>query len=303
MNYVRRLPKFEYLAPKSLKEACSILAANKGKAKILAGGSDLLSQMKKREETPGFLVGLRGIKGLSDIKGDGAKGLKIGPLATIHDLETSPAVKNGYDILNQVASVFASTQIRNVATVAGNVVHASPSADTFPPLVALGARVKVMSSQGQRTVPLQEVFATPYHNTLADDELVSEIIVPGLPAGSGGAYLKHMIRQAMDRAFVNVAVVLTRQKDVCSKVKIVVGVCSHCWRRPECKPRCPFPTNMASAEAILKGKKLDERLIGEAAQKAAKESRPRVEVDYKKHLIEVLTRRALSQAWAAAQGK
>ncbi|MFQ5826125.1 MAG: FAD binding domain-containing protein [Dehalococcoidia bacterium] len=302
MNYVRRLPKFEYVAPKSLSEACSFLASNKGKAKVLAGGTDLLPQLKKREETPEYLLGLRSIRGLSYIKGDAAKGLKIGPLATIHDLETSSAVRDGYDILNQAAHDFASTQIRNVATVAGNVCHAAPSADTLPPLVALGARLKVVSSRGERTVPLQEVFTTPYHTTLADDELVAEIQVPKLPPGSGGAYLKHMIRQAMDRAFVNVAVILTRKGDVCSQAKIVVGVCSHCWRRPECKPRCPFPTNMAGAEDVLKGEKLGERLIGEAARRAAKESRPRVEVDYKRHLIEVLTRRALSQAWQQAQG-
>jgi carbon-monoxide dehydrogenase medium subunit len=303
MNYVRRLPKFEYVAPQSLSEACSFLASNKGKARVLAGGTDLLSQMKKREKTPAYLLGLKSIRSLSYIKGDAAKGLKIGPLATIHDLETSSAIRDGYDILNQVANVFASTQIRNVATVAGNVCHAAPSADMLPSLIALGASLKVVSSKGERTLPLQEVFTTPYHTTLADDDLVSEIQVPALPKGSAGAYQKHMIRQAMDRAFVNVAVVLTKKGGVCSQAKIVVGVCSHCWRRPECKPRCPFPTSMATAEDVLKGEKLDEKLIAEAARRAAKESRPRVEVDYKKHLIEVLTRRALNQAWQQAQGQ
>lgn len=288
--FLRRLPKFEYLAPKSLAEACSFLSEHKGQARALAGGTDLLPAMKRRQEVPQYLVGLRNIPGLGSIGDEGAQGLKMGAMATIHDLETSPAIRENYPILNQAAHVFGSTQVRNLATVGGNLCSAAPSADSVPSLLALGATLKLVGPKGERSVPADKFFTAPFQTVLGDDELLAEIAIPAMAPGSAGVYLKLTMRAAMDHALVGVAAVLTLDDGTCKDIKIALGACN------------PVPLRAIKAEEALRGKALNEKVIEQAAQLASGEAQPRTDPEYKKEMIQVLTRRAVTQAWHKARG-
>ncbi len=286
MNYLRRLPKFEYVSPQTIAEACSLIADYREKGALLAGGSDLLPKMKRREKAPQYLISLKAIPDLRGIENN--NGLKIGSMTTIHDIQTSSLVRAKFAPLARATDEFGSMQIRNLATVGGNLCSGAPSADTAPPLVALGAMFRMISSRGERTISAEEFFVAPFQTVLAEDELLAEIRIPGQPPSSGGTYLKYAFRGAMDHAFVGVAVALSLDGNRCSQVKIALGSCN------------PVPFRATGAEDILKGKELEESLIEEAAKKASQEASPRTDPDYKREMIRVFTRRALKQARESA---
>jgi len=290
MVFLRRLPRFDYLAPASLAEACSLLQQHPGEAKLLAGGTDLLIAMKRRSETPQFLVGLKNVPGLDYLR-DGDT-LSIGPLVTLHQIETSPAVRERWPILLQAADRFGSTQIRNLATVAGNICNASPSADTAPSLLVLGASLRVLGPGGERTIPIDEFFVAPFKTVLGETEVLAEIQVPAPPRRSAGAYIRHALREAMDHAMVGVAVMLhLGEGNTCQEARIALGACA------------PTPRRAHQAEAVLRGQAITEAAIAEAARVASQEAEPRTDPDYKREVVQVLTRRALKQALTEAQGK
>ncbi len=294
MLYPRRLPKFEYLAPRNIEEALFMLFQYGEEAKVIAGGTDLLLKMKKREITPQYLIGLKGIQGLNYIEYTEARGLRIGPLTTIHAIETSPVVNERFPALAQAAYSMASAQIRNMGTVMGNICSAVPSADTAPPLIALGAKLRVASHKnGERSIPVEKLFAGPAETVLNPDELVLEVQVPKPAAHTGSAYFKHTLRSAMDLAIVGVAAVVTSGSRTCKDIRIALGAVA------------PTPIRAKKAEKVLKGKAFTSRSVGQAAQAAAAESRPitdiRGSIEYRRGIVEVLTRRALNQAWAEAK--
>lgn len=292
MDYLRRLPKFEYFQPRTVQETCSLLSQHKGKARIIAGGTDLLPQLKRREAVAEYLIGLKGIPGLDYIKYDETDGLRFSALATLHAIETSPIIREKFNPLFQAVYSMASTQIRSRGTVGGNLCNAAPSADTAPALISLGARLKLVSPRGERTIPLEEFFTGPGETVLGEDELLVEIQVPNLPPHSGGVYLKHSIRRAMDLALVGVAAVITLENGTCKDVKIVLGAVA------------PTPVRASKAEKVLKGKVLGDGLIEQAAKEAAGEARPisdiRSSLEYRREMVEVLTRRAVKQGWEKA---
>lgn len=289
MIFIRRLPPFEYVAPKTLREASTTLAKYKDEASLMAGGTDLLPKMKKRDVVPKYLVSLKTIPGVAYINED-RNGLKIGPMATIHDVETSPLIAQKYPILRETSHIFASAQIRNLATVAGNLANSAPSADMAPPLIALGASLKLSGPPRGKVVPLEKFFTGPFTNCLVEGELIAEIQVPPSPPHTGGVYIKHTIRNAMDHALVGVAVVLTLDGgDVCKDVKIALGSCA------------PTPVRAISAEQALKGNKLNEASIEKAAKEAVSDAQPRSDPEYKREMVQILTRRALNQAWQLAR--
>ena len=291
-DYLRRLPKFEYLQPKTVQEACSLLSQYKDKAKIIAGGTDLLPRLKRREVAAEYVIGLKGILGLDYIKYSKTDGLRFGALATLHAIETSPIIKEKFYPLFQAVYSMASPQIRSRGTVGGNLCNAAPSADTAPALITLGARLKLVSPRGERTTLVEEFFTGPGETLLSEDELVVEVQVPNMPLHSGGVYLKQMIRRAMDLAIVGVAAVMTSDGGVCKDIKIVLGAVA------------PTPIRASKAEQVLKGKMPEDSLIEEAAKKAAGEARPisdiRSSLEYRKAMVEVLTRKAVKQAWEKA---
>ncbi|MBF8265005.1 MAG: carbon monoxide dehydrogenase medium chain, partial [Dehalococcoidia bacterium] len=272
--FIRRLPPFDYVAPKTLKEAGSVLVKHKDEASLMAGGTDLMPKMKKREVVPKYLVSLK----------------SIGPMTTIHDVEVSSVIAKKVPILRDTSYVFASAQIRNLATVVGNLCSSAPSADMASPLLALGAVLSISGSKKARTIPLNEFFTGPFTNCLELGELVAEIQIPSQAPRTSGVYIKHTIRNAMDHALVGVAVVITVDKNnICNDVKIALGACA------------PTPVRATAAEEVLKGNKLSEATIEKAAKAAVKASNPRSDPEYKKEMVQVLTRRALNQAIKVAR--
>ncbi len=284
------LPRFEYLAPQTVAEACSLLSKYGKAAKVMAGGTDLLVRMKEKELTPQYLVGLKGITGLDYIEYDEAGGLRIGALTSNDSIAGSVVIRERFGLLSEAAAKIGTPQIRNLGTIGGNLGNAAPSADTAPPLIALGASVKLVSSKSERTVPLEEFFTGPGETVLQTNELLTEIQVPKQVPGTRGAYLKLFPRGAVDIAAVGVAVLLILSKDgICNDARIVLGAVA------------PTPMRATRAEAVIRGKQGKNGVIEEVAETAAEEARPisdvRCSADYRREMVKVLTRRALVQCF------
>jgi carbon-monoxide dehydrogenase medium subunit len=286
--YVKRLPGFDYLAPKTVEEAISLLSRHNGEARPLAGGTDLVLKMKRREEVPRYLLGLKNIPGLDTIEYTDGQGLRFGPLVTIHAMETSRVVREKFPILSQAASTIGSAQIRNVGTVVGNLCNALPSADMIPGLIVLGARVTIAGTKSERDIPVEEFLTGPGQTVLAPDELVVEVQVSCPPPHSGGVYIKHAPREAMDLAIIGVAVLITLDEGMCSQARICLGNVG------------PTQIRAIKAEGICTGKPFNAELVRRASEMASEEARPRSSMrssaEYRKEMVRTLTARALNQA-------
>jgi carbon-monoxide dehydrogenase medium subunit len=285
----------DYFEPKTVSEALSLLAKHGAEAKIIAGGTDVMVDIKYKEE-PGCLVNIKKIPGLDGIRENGA-GLRIGALATIRDVETSAVVRDKLAVLWESSHQFASLQIRNTATIGGNICRASPSGETLTPLLVLEAKGKLAFADGERTEPFTAFFQGPGKCSVGSKGLLMEIEVPYPAAGSRGVYLKHAVRGAMDIAMVGVAVLITpdASKNSLQDVRIGLGAVA------------PTPLRATKTEALLRGKPLSGALLKEAAAMAAAESSPisdqRSSAEYRRWIVEALTRRGLEQTWKAATGK
>jgi CO/xanthine dehydrogenase FAD-binding subunit len=289
VTFYRRLPKFDYLAPNTIDEALSTLSQYKGRAKVMAGGTDILPKLKEREiKAPEYIIDLKGIPDLDYIKYDEVGGLSIGALATIHAVETSPIIQERFGVLFQAAESMASTQVRNRGTLAGNLCNAVPSADTAPALLTLEASLKLISQKGERTVNVKDFFTGPNETVLTDEEILREIHVPNLPPRSRGRYLKLTPRRSMDLAVVGVAVVVVAEDGICNDIRIALGAVA------------PTPIRARQAENMIRGQKLSDEVIEGAARIAAEECRPisdhRASAEYRTEMVKVLTKRAIQQA-------
>jgi CO/xanthine dehydrogenase FAD-binding subunit len=287
------LPKFEYLAPKTLSEACSMLSQHKGEAMAIAGGTDLVTKLRDRALFPKYLIKIKGLPDLDYIRYSEAEGLKIGALAPNQSVANSPPIREKFRFLAEAVGLIGTVQVRNLGTIGGNLCNAAPSADAAPPLTALGAKGKLVSSRGERVVDLEGFFTGPGATVLEADEILAEIQVPNPPPHSGGAYLK-IARTAVDIAVVGVAASITLGGDgSCSDAGIVLGAVA------------PVPLRARKAEAALKGKKLEGTVIEEGARLAAEESRPisdvRGSAEYRKEMVRVLTGRAINEALERAR--
>lgn len=281
------LPKFEYLAPKNIRETCKLLSKYQGQAKVIAGGTDLLVKMKDRGLTPQYLIGIKNVTSLDYINYDTVSGLRIGALTNHHSLANSPIIREKFAILSKAAAEIGTPQIRNMGTIGGNLCNAVPSADTASPLIALKATVKLVSSKRERTVALEKFFVGPGETALKADELLTEIQVPNLTPRTGGTYLKLYSRGAVDIATVGIAVILTIGKnETCDSARIVLAAVA------------PTPLRAKGAEEIIKGKKIENGIVEKAAQAAAEEARPRSSPEYKREMVRVLTMQAIMQSLA-----
>jgi aerobic carbon-monoxide dehydrogenase medium subunit len=285
----------DYFEPKTVGEAVSLLAKHGAEAKVIAGGTDVMVDIKYKEE-PGCLINIKKIPGMTSIQENGGS-LRIGALATIHDLEMSPLVRDKLSVLWESSHQFASLQIRNTATIGGNICRASPSGETLAPLLVLEAAGKCAFSDGEKTEPFTSFFQGPGKSVLGTKGLLTEIDVPYPAAGSKSVYLKHAVRGAMDIAMVGVAVLVTPDaaKNSVQDVRIGLGAVA------------PTPIRATKTEALLRGKPLSAALIKEAAAMAAAESSPiddqRSSAENRRWIVEALTRRGLTQTWKAATGK
>ncbi len=285
---------FNYLAPESLAEALDQLARLDGQTRVMAGGTDLIVEMRSRKKVdtvPAHIIDLKKIPGLEYITDVTGKGLRLGSLARVRDIETSEDVRGRFPILSAAAGTLGSMQVRHRATVGGNLCHASPSADLAPPLIALGAAVNAYGPGGEKSLALEDFFVGPGETVLQRNELLTEIFVPEMAANTQGVYLKFSPRRAMDLAVAGVAAVLTTDPGgrKCEEVRIALGAVA------------PTPIRARKAEEILRGHELSARLLAEAAKTASGEARPITDVRgsdwYRRHVIGVLTVRALEQAW------
>src|SRR5271156_223363 len=284
-------PAFEYLRPKTVPEAIAFLQQHGDDAKILSGGQSLIPMMKFRLARPAYLIDINRIPGLSYIKEEGGY-LKIGGLTREADLESSPLIHSKYPIILDTARVIADPQVRNMATLAGNLAHGDPANDHPATMLALGAQVVAVGPQGERVLPIESFFVTLFTTELQPGEIVSEIRIPVPPPRSGGAYLK-LERKVGDFATAAVAAQVTVDSGgICKKAGIAltnVGA---------------TPIKAAKAEEFLQGKKLDDASITQAAQLAAEAAQPSSDLrgpeEYKRGLVKELTRRALVRAYERA---
>ncbi|MDF1591129.1 MAG: xanthine dehydrogenase family protein subunit M [Desulfobacterales bacterium] len=285
---LRKLKEFEYFEPSNLSEAVSLLDKYGDEAKVLAGGTDLLVWMKEGARSPTYMINIKHIPGVRHIHFNEAEGLRIGALTTVREIETADIIKEKFAGLHQAAKALASIQVRNLATIGGNLSTASPAAELAPPLLALGARVKLRGLRGERVLPLEEFFQGP-GSTVIDREILTEVVVPPPAPKSFSLYKSISRRNAVDLAIVGVAVAgrIDGKAGEWKKVKIALGAVA------------PTPMRALMAEKVLAGKKVDAGAIAEAARTASEEARPisdlRASAWYRKEMVMVLVRRSLEE--------
>lgn len=282
------LPRFSYLKPKDLQEACRMLAEHGDKARIFAGGTDLLIQMQHGSVHPDYIIGVSNIPHTDYIHIDQQQ-LVIGANVKLAAMGQDPQVQHYFPALAYAVSVTASVQIRNMGTVVGNVCNASPSADTPTPLLVYEAKVVVIHPAGERVLPLNEFFRGPGVTALEPGEVVKELILPLPSKRSGSSYQKLSARSKVDIAAIGVSAFLqVDETEVVTRARIALGAVA------------PVPKRISQAEKCLEGKPLTPGLIEKAAQIARDEARPitdvRATAAYRKKMVEVLTQRALTNS-------
>lgn len=284
--------RFEYHEPTSLAEASQLLMTLGEGAYFMAGGTDLFVEIRERLRSVQHLVNIKNIPDLNRIEWSEDEGLRFGALVTAGELETSNNIAERYPNLHTALRSLASIQVRNRATIVGNICRASPSADCIPPLLADGAVIETFHPAGRRRIPMAEFFTGPGRTVLQPGEIVISVAVPPPAIGSRRAYIKHGRRKAMELATVGVAVTLETQGGVCTAARIALGAVG------------PVVLRASKAEAMLIGSRLDANSIEAAASQAQQECTPisnvRSSADYRRDMVGVLTRRAVSRALEGA---
>ncbi len=278
---------FEYFDPTTKKEIFKLLDELGEDAKLLAGGQSLLPMMNFRLARPKYLIDINNIQNLDDIRED--KGhIHIGALTRETTIETSDLIKSRIPILSEAIQYIGFLAIRNKGTIGGSISHADPSAELCLMMQILDAQIKVESSQDSRWVHAEDFFLTYLTTVLQPNEMVTEIRLPIPPAGTVHAFQSFSLRRG-DFAIVSVAIMLAiNDNGICENAKIALGSVN------------PTPFRASEAEEMLNGKKIDEKLIHEAANQAAEASDPDYDihssVEYKREMARVFTRKGLIQA-------
>lgn len=287
------MENFEYLEPKTVQEAC-VLLAKSGNAKVLAGGASLVVLLKNKLIFPDELINLKTIPGLDRIELGPQGELRIGALCRHRDIDSSPLIQRRFEILAEAASRIASPPIRNMGTIGGNICHAEPSADFPPALIALDATLRITGSKKSRTIPIDEFFTDYYENVLEPDEILTEILIPPLPSSSGGAYLK-LDKTTNSVAIVGVgAVIGLDRKGNCAYAGLGVGGAAS----------TPFAIKEVTT---FVGKPIDNSSIEAVASAAVKQSETISNVhaseEYRREMVGVLVKRAIIRALERARKK
>jgi carbon-monoxide dehydrogenase medium subunit len=284
----------KYFQPKTIAEACALLAEYEG-AKIIAGGQSLIPLLKQRLIEPECLINIKDISALDYIEYDEGAGFRIGALTTHRQIATASVIESQCSVLSEMAKVLGDVPVRNVGTIGGSLCHADPVADPPVALISLGASVKAVSSNGSRIIPLEQFFTDYFETTLQPGELLTEISIPNPNGRFGAAFNKHSVYER-DLAIVSAAVGLTLAADdgVVSDVKIVLGAVAS------------TPVRAKMSEQKLLSTSVDAEAIAAAAQAASEESQPVSDItfsaDYKRKLVSVLTRQTIETALARAKG-
>lgn len=289
---------FEFHSPSSLAEAFDLLETYGDDARVMAGGTALVLLLKQRLAQPGHIINLRRISGLSYIQETThpetkAQVVRVGALCTQRQVETSPLIREKLPLVAETFRQIASPRIRNMATIGGGLVHGDPNQDPPPTLTALGASVTLTSANGQRIVPVEQLFLDYYETVLQPGEILTSVHIPPAPANSGAAYIKFLPRTADDYATVSVAAVVTLATDSsCQDIRIALGSVG------------VTPVHATEAEAVLRGQPLTEENIRACAGAVEEAVEPlddfRGSAGYKREMSVVFTRRAIQQALAQA---
>jgi CO/xanthine dehydrogenase FAD-binding subunit len=283
--------KYEYLRPESIKEACELLQSYGGNAKIIAGGTDLMVQIRdeyKKLIDIKYVVDLTHVKELSFIKEEG-EWISFGALVTHNEIYKSSIIRREAPFLSEACNTVGSPQIRNRGTIAGSICNASPASDPVPPLIALDAEVKIESAGASRIVPLKSIYVKPDVTNLSADEMVTEIRFKKLGTDGKMAFVKLGRRKALAISRINVAVALR-----CDEEGRIIEA--------RIAPGCIFsvPDRVMAAEEVLIGKVPTAALIREASEKVSEAMIQRTGIrwstEFKKPVIEALTQRAIRQA-------
>lgn len=287
---------FSFYEPAGLEEAIEILQKNKGNAALLAGGSDLIPKIKAEKIDVEHIISINDMETLKNIDCSEVVGLTFGAAVTLRDLEKNADVKAQYPALYEGIHSMASTQIRNVGTVVGNICNAVPSADTAPALLVYDAEINIAGPEGIRTVKAADFFTGVCKTVLEPDEIVVSISLPAPAKESSSKYIKFTVRRALELAMVGVAVNGAAENGVCSDIKIALGAVA------------ATPVRAANAEAYLKGKEITAEVIEEAALIASeKDCQPisdkRASAEYRKALVKSCTKDALSSIFNLDGGK
>ena len=275
--------RFEYFAPKTLNEAVDLLSRFRGRAKVLAGGTDLVVQMKVGRVRPEYVVSIRWLRELDfiDTREDG---LHIGALTKLRRIEKSDVIRRGFIALYEAAKAMGGVQVRCMGTVGGNLCNASPAADTAPPLMVYEARVKAVSTRGEREIPITKFFKGPRETELMRDEILTEVIIPYID-GAGTATLKLGRRNAFTLSVVAVSTLAKVSNGRFEDVRIALNAVA------------PRPVRAVRAEEFLRGREVCMEVIDEGSKLVVKDISPvsdvRATAEYRRDMSVVLTHDAL----------
>jgi CO/xanthine dehydrogenase FAD-binding subunit len=280
------IPPFEYKIPNTIEETIELLWQAEGKAKIIAGGTDLVIGLRNGGQSPQSIIDITRIEELRKIEEKNGT-VSIGAAVTHSEIAASSLVKKYGKVLSDAATEIGSPQIRNIGTIGGNIINASPAADTIPPLMVLNVKGKVVSKEGERQVPFDQLFKGPYKTSLKPHELLVQITFQKLSSNMKSSFIRLARRDAMAIARMSVAIILQIEKNRIKDVRIAVGSVT------------PTPQRMSEAEAFLKGKSPDEESLQKASLKVSdtmiRQSGIRPSTSYKKPVVEALFMRAMKK--------
>lgn len=270
--------------PTTINDAISLHEKYGEGAKYIAGGTDVMVKIKEGKISPQYLISLRHLQGLDHIIYENGE-LRIGAMVTHRILEVSPIIRKEFPILTDAVENIGSVQIRNVATIGGNIVNAVPSADGAVPLITLGAEVRVIGPKGERIMALEDFFIGPGQTSLKSGEILVEFRIPKLLSHTGGAYWKHTRRAAMELPILGVGVLISLDDDMktYTEARIGLGVVA------------PTPMRAKNAEAILKGNKMNDEILKKGGEAAAQECKARDSIRgkawYRRDMVELFVQR------------
>lgn len=282
---------FTYLRPASVAEALDLISKHEDDYKVICGGQSLLILMRQGLVAAEHLIDIKRLEELNYIKFDAKEGLRIGATTTHRTIEKSALIKEKYQVLADMETKLAHIQVRNWGTIGGNLAHGDAAGDPAPVLIALGASLKLGNAKGTRVVALDEFYTDLFETALSGDELVLEVQVPPPAAGTGTVYEKFNLLES-DQGIVSVAASVTVNGGSCKGARIALG------------NSAPTVIRAKKAEGLLVGNKLTEKLLEEVGKAASEECQPVADIhaseDFRRHVVEVLTKRMVKKAWEQA---
>ena len=279
------MKKFDYYQPESLNEAYRLMEENEGRARYIAGGTDIIWRIKQGVIKADALISLRRIRPLEGISRNG--GLTLGSMALFRNIEKDSSIARDYPSLTQAVSILANPQVRNVATVGGNLCNGAPSADSVPPLMVLEAVLTLEGPGGSREVPIGNFFTGPGQTCMDRTEILTKIKIPKTVPNSGSAFLKKG-RVSQDIAVVNAAAFLVMEGKMCRKCRLAVGAVA------------PVPLRLTNIEEMVEGREIDPELLDRVGEMVERAVSPITDVrsteDWRRVMSGVLVKRAIQKA-------